>query len=167
MNSPLPHPKGAPDYFMPDNRATGNHSANESHRYTLHYPPHGPRKGDPHYVDFEHYRRLTKPTAKCYVGERKGFDECGGSLELHHAHIEFSLTNGVSFLALEKDYPGISDPNKVGAWVESEANFRWLCEYHHRSTEAGAHSIAHADWEANQYVSHFTERVANVNRVRK
>jgi hypothetical protein len=132
------------------------HDQNETHHYTLHFPPHGPRPGDPHYIDFEHYKKLHKAAAKCYVGERKGFQECTGGLELHHTHIEFALTNGVSFEALEKDYPGISDPTEVGAWVESDQNFRWLCVYHHRSNEAGAHALSHSDWEANQYVLGFT-----------
>jgi hypothetical protein len=140
------------------------HDVHATHRYTVHFPEHGPRTDDPHYIDFDHYHRTHKATAKCYIGERKGFDECdlNAPLELHHAHIEFALTNGVNFAALEKDYPGISDPTRVGAWVESEQNFRWLCAYHHRSTEAGAHAISHSDWEANQYVLGFTEaRPAN------
>ena len=136
------------------------HSESVTHAYSIHFPAHGPRESDPHYIDFDHYHRTHKATAKCYVGERKGFDECDLThpLELHHAHIEFALTNGVSFAALEKDYPGISDPSQVGAWVESEQNFRWLCVRHHRSVEAGAHAISHSDWEANQYVIGYTEK---------
>jgi hypothetical protein len=65
--------------------------------------------------------------------------------------VEFSLQNGISLTALEKDYPGISDPTQVGAWVESETNFRWLCVHHHRGA-AGAHTASHADYEASQYV---------------
>lgn len=143
------------------------HSAVQSHRYVVHFPPHPARTSDPHYVDFNHYHKLHRPTARCYIGERIGFDECrdaqghpcpppaeGGEqpgLELHHAHVEFSLQNGISLTALEKDYPGISDPDQVGAWVESDANFRWLCCFHHRGP-AGAHTASHADWEASQYV---------------
>ncbi len=100
------------------------------------------------------------------MGERVGFDQCKDAqghpvtidekgqqsgLELHHAHIEFSLQNGVDLAALEKDYPGISDPSQVGAWVETAANFRWLCAEHHRGA-GGAHTASHSDWEAEQYV---------------
>ncbi len=143
------------------------HRQSESHRYLMHFPPHPARESDPHYADFDHYHRKTRGTARCYIGERIGFGDCldaqgrpcpptdGGAeqpgLELHHAHVEFSLQNGISLTALEKDYPGISDPNQVGSWVESEANFRWLCAFHHRGA-AGAHTAAHADWEASQYV---------------
>jgi len=119
------------------------HVQAESHHYVMHFPPHPARADDPHYADFDHYHRKTRATARCYIGERIGFGDCkdaqckpcpppedGGEqpgLELHHAHVEFSLQNGVDLAALEKDYPGISDPSQVGAWVESEANFRWLC----------------------------------------
>lgn len=124
------------------------HSQKETHHYIVHFPEHGPREGDPHYVDFEHYRRTHVGTAHCLL-EVTG--ECKGGLELHHAHIEFALTNGVDFAALERDYPGISDPAQVGAWVESEPNFAWYCAYHHRG-HAGVHTAAASDFEAQKYV---------------
>lgn len=143
------------------------HDQTESHHYVVHFPPHPARKDDPHYVDFDHYHRKTRPTARCYVGERVGFGDCRDAqghpcpppaangeqpgLELHHAHVEFSLQNGISLTALEKDYPGISDTTCVGEWVESEANFRWLCCFHHRGP-GGAHTASHSDWEASAYV---------------
>jgi hypothetical protein len=143
------------------------HISGETHRYMVHFPPHPAREDDPHYKDFDAYHRKTRATARCYIGERVGFHDCrdehgdpcpppanGGEqpgLELHHSHVEFSLQNGVSLKALEKDYPGISSKDEVGAWVESEANFRWLCVYHHRGA-GGAHTASHSDWEASQYV---------------
>jgi len=128
------------------------HSAAQGHKYVMHFPAHPARKGDPHYVDFNAYHRKHHDTATCYVGDRIGYDECSdGPLELHHAHIEFSLQNGVDLAALEVDYPGISNPDEVGVWIESEQNFRWLCAFHHRG-HAGAHTASHADWEAGQYM---------------
>jgi hypothetical protein len=143
------------------------HEQAQSHHYLMHFPPHPARTNDPHYRDFDAYHRANRATARCYIGERTGYGDCtdphgapcpppagGGEqpgLELHHSHIEFSLQNGVALAALEKDYPGVSDPSQVGAWVESGANFRWLCAYHHRGA-GGAHTAAHADWEASQYV---------------
>lgn len=144
------------------------HEAAQTHHYMMHFPPHPARTSDPHYVDFNAYHKAHRATARCYIGERIGFGDCrdakfqlcpppesGGQqpgLELHHAHVEFSLQNGVSLTALEKDYPGISDPDHVGAWIETEANFRWLCAWHHRGA-AGAHTASHSDWEASQYVA--------------
>ena len=143
------------------------HDAVQSHRYLMHFPEHPTRESDPNYVDFKHYHDKTRPTARCHIGERIGFQDCRDAqghpcpppkddgtqagLELHHAHVEFSLQNGISLDALEIDYPGISDPSKVGAWVESGQNFRWLCAWHHRGS-AGAHTASHADWEASQYI---------------
>jgi len=142
------------------------HDGQQTHRYIVHYPPHPARTSDPHYADFDAYHRKTRATARCYIGERTGYGDCADAhgkpcpppdsgeqpgLELHHAHVEFSLQNGISLTALEKDYPGISDPAAVGTWVESGANFRWLCAFHHRGA-GGAHTAAHADWEASQYV---------------
>ena len=132
----------------------------------MHYPEHPARQDDPHYVDFNHYHKLNRALARCFVGTRLGFTECADAqgspliidehgvqsgLELHHAHIEFALQNGISLTALEVDYPGVSNPDEVGAWVESGENFRWLCAWHHRFA-AGAHTASHSDWEGGLYV---------------
>jgi hypothetical protein len=134
----------------------------------MHYPAHEPRAEDPHYVDFEHFHRKHRATARCYVGQRIGYGDCKDAqgnaappptvglqpgLELHHTHIEEALKNAVDLAAMEVDYPGISNRYEVGAWVNdpSGANFRWLCAYHHRGA-AGAHSASHSDWEGEQYI---------------
>jgi len=131
---------------------TDAHSQKVTHSYLVHYPAHPARKDDPHYTDFNEYRRRTKATAKCSIGEhRNDFSECHGGLELHHAHIEFSLQNGVDLKWLERDYPGVSRPDEVGAWVESAANLTWLCEFHHRGP-GGVHVASASDYEAERYV---------------
>lgn len=130
------------------------HAQTAVHRYMMHYPEHPARKDDPHYRDFEEYRRRTHATAKCAVGgHRNDFSECSldKPLELHHAHIEFALQNGVDLAWLEDDYPGVSDAAQVGAWVESASNLEWLCEFHHRGT-GGAHVASASDFEAEKYV---------------
>jgi hypothetical protein len=143
------------------------HDGAQTHHYIMHFPEHPARESDPHYADFNAYHRKTRAVARCYIGERIGYGDCrdaqfhpcpppddGGKqpgLELHHAHVEFSLQNGVSLTALEKDYPGISNQDEVGAWIETDQNFRWLCAWHHRGA-AGAHTASHSDWEASQYV---------------
>lgn len=128
------------------------HDQETTHSYRVHYPAHPARTGDPHYADFNAYRRRTEASAVCAVGgHRNDFSECHGGLELHHAHVEFSLQNGVDLKWLETDYPGISDPNSVGAWVESAANLTWLCEFHHRG-HGGVHVASASDFEAERYV---------------
>lgn len=152
---------------MSDEKEVPAHAAPQTHHYIMHFPPHPARTDDPHYVDFSHYHKLHRATARCYIGEHIGYSDCrdaqfnlcpppddGGEqsgLELHHAYVEFSLQQGISLSALEKDFPGISDTTDVGAWVESDVNFRWLCAWHHRGA-AGAHTASHSDWTASIYV---------------
>lgn len=131
---------------------TDAHDQSITNRYIVHYPDHPERTDDPHYKDFNHFREATQATAQCAVGaHRNDFSECEGGLELHHTHIEFSLQNGVDLKWLEVDYPGVSDPDIVGAWVESAQNLEWLCLGHHRGAN-GIHHAAYADFEAEKYV---------------
>ena len=62
--------------MVDDTKAVAAHAALQSHKYTMHFPPHPARTSDPHYIDFNHYHNLHRPTARCYVGERIGFDWC-------------------------------------------------------------------------------------------
>jgi hypothetical protein len=133
---------------------TDAHDQSITHRYVVHYPEHPERTSDPHYRDFNEFRRRTKNTAQCVIGaHRNDFSECSLNqpLELHHAHIEFSLQNGVDLKWLEVDYPGVSDPDTVGVWVESANNLIWLCQFHHRGA-GGVHVAAASDFEAEKYV---------------
>lgn len=129
------------------------HLQSVTNHYTIAYPAHPARQDDPHYKDFEHYRRAHIDTAVCRFAERRGGDasECGGDLELHHAHVEFSMQNGVDLAVLERDYPGISNPDEVGAWVESADNLVFYCERHHRG-RGGVHHASASDFEAEVYV---------------
>lgn len=142
---------------MPDEpRVVAAHEQHVSHSYTVHYPDHAPRGDDPHYAAFEAYRRHTKDTAVCYVGERAGHDSCSaGPLELHHAVLEFAVANAADPRALHRDFPEIAEDatsDEIAAWAESSpGQFRWLCAFHHRG-RGGAHTASHADWTAQLYV---------------
>ena len=129
------------------------HDQTTTHNYIVHYPAHPTRPQDPCYIDFEHYRKLHESRAKCAFADSVDSDQCvlNKPLELHHRYIEFSLQNGVDFATLEKDFPGISDPTKVGAWVESDQNFEWLCQYHHRGA-GGVHNASASDFTSERYV---------------
>jgi hypothetical protein len=132
---------------------TDAHSQKITHKYVVHYPDHPPRASDPHYIDFNHYHKLHSKDAKCAFADSADSDQCvlDKPLELHHRYIEFSLQNGVDFATLEKDFPGISNPNEVGAWVESDTNFEWLCQYHHRGA-GGVHVSSASDFASERYV---------------
>lgn len=128
------------------------HLQKVTHSYVVAYPEHGPRWEDPHWLDFEHYRAEHIKTAKCDFGLRRGdFTECVGQLELHHSHIEFALLNSVDLGLLERDYPGVSNPYKLGAWLETAANLVFLCEYHHRG-RGGVHVASVSAFEGEHYV---------------
>lgn len=142
---------------MTDDHVVAAHEQTESHRYQVHYPEHGSRPGDPHYKDFNAYHSKTKKDPeiyKCGVGKRRNdFSECtlDKPLELHHAHIEWALQNEVDLSMLEHQYPGIGNPDTVGAWIESAQNLIWLCQFHHRG-HAGAHVASASDYEGQHFV---------------
>jgi hypothetical protein len=140
--------------------STPAHDQKVTHGYLVHYREHEAREHDPHYVDFEHFKRQTRATAKCQFGVDRGgdFSECSPTpdnwprgLEVHHAVIEFALQNGVDLALLERDYPGISNPDEIGAWVESGPNLMWLCTWHHRG-HGGVHCATASDYGAEHYV---------------
>lgn len=134
-------------------REVAAHEQAETHRYVVAFPAHPAREDDPHYKDFEHYRRTHIATAVCAFAERRGGDtsECAGGLELHHSHVEFSMQNGVDLALLERDYPGISNPAEVGAWVETASNLVFYCAKHHRG-HGGVHNASASDFEAEHYI---------------
>lgn len=127
----------------------------QTHSYAIHYPDHAPRGDDPHYRDFEAYRNKTKESAQCQFGlARNDFSECSldKPLELHHSHIEFAMANEVNLTWLDGVYPGVSNPDEVGAWIESAVNLEWLCLAHHRGA-GGVHNASAADFEAERFIS--------------
>lgn len=131
---------------------TDAHDQHVTHSYVVVYPAHGPRSSDPHYKDFEAFRARTEATAKCQFAIDSGVaTECLGGLQLHHAHIEWAMLHNVDWQALERAYPGVSNPDEVGAWVESAANLVWYCEKHHIG-RGGVHDAAAADFEAEKFV---------------
>ncbi|MBS2531577.1 hypothetical protein KGQ20_02200 [Catenulispora sp. NF23] len=137
---------------------TPAHAQAVTNHYTIHYPDHAPRESDPHYKDFEHYRATHVDTAACQFALDRGGDttECAGGLELHHAIVEFSLANSIDLELLERDYPGISDPAKLGAWIESGKNLAFLCAKHHRG-HGGIHHASASDWVAEKYIRNLIE----------
>ncbi|MHB8573532.1 MAG: hypothetical protein ACYDAY_11375 [Candidatus Dormibacteria bacterium] len=158
MNKPARVDAGTP-------ASTPAHDQSVTNRYVVHYPEHQPRETDPHYHAFNAFHRAHAHEATCYVGDRVGYDQCAdakgrpipvqpspdGGLELHHKVLEFSLVNEVDLSALEKDFPNLTDPEKVAEWAETDANFVWLCAKHHRG-HGGIHHAAAADFEAELYV---------------
>ena len=145
-----------------DDKTVAAHAQVHSSHYVEHYPAHGTRESDPHYRDFHEFQRRAKSDPElyqCAVGKARGdFSECtlDKPLEVHHSHVEWALQNLVIIdpSMLERQYPGVTDPSQVGAWIESEANLMMLCQFHHRG-HGGAHVASASDWEAQKYVKGF------------
>ncbi len=110
-----------------------------------HVPEHEPREDDPHYHLFEQVKARMKRQGlwRCAIND----DYCGGNVELHHSHIEFSQINATDMekvnaqlgLHLEKDAD-------FQEWIESPGNLEPLCAVHHR-THFGIHVIPGPLWE--------------------
>lgn len=139
---------------------TDAHIQKIAHAYLVTYPAHGPRESDPHYKDF-HKFKADRKAARTYhcdwaVQHRDGdFSECDLTvpLEAHHSHIEWALLNEVDLALLDEAYPGLSNPDEAGAWVESAQNLELLCVNHHRR-HMGKHVAAYADFEGLSFVRH-------------
>jgi len=130
------------------------HDQKITHHYTVRYPDHTPRASDPHYAAFNAFKKRTKSQAVCYVGARfNDFSMCvlDKPLEVHHTIIEFAIQNSVDLKALEIDFPEIQTKEELDAFVESDKNFVWYCQFHHRG-HGGAHTASAADFEAQMYV---------------
>ncbi len=133
------------------------HSQQFDHPYLVQYPAHEPRADDPHLIDFEEWKRRQRAAGKYRCGwavQVSDDAECDATnpLEAHHHYIEFALANGVDFAHLEAAFPGISDPTRVGAWIDSDPNLILLCRKHHRGAGAGVHCLDSAMYEASHYV---------------
>ncbi|OLE22081.1 MAG: hypothetical protein AUG44_25810 [Actinobacteria bacterium 13_1_20CM_3_71_11] len=110
-----------------------------------HVPAHEPREDDPHYHLFEQVKARMKRQGlwTCVIND----DYCGGNVELHHAHIEYSQTNSTD---LEKVNEALglhlTSDEDFQKWIESPGNLEPLCEVHHR-THFGIHVIPGPLWE--------------------
>src|SRR5215475_2053353 len=132
-----------------DDDVTEAHDQRMTVHILTHVPEHQPREDDPHYHLFNQAKARMKRQGlwKCAIND----DYCGGNIELHHSHIEFSQVgssdlkrvNEAFGLHLEKD----EDFQK---WIESPGNLEPLCEVHHR-THYGVHVIPGPLWEPLRY----------------
>jgi len=124
---------------------TAAHEQRETIHILAHVPEHAPREQDPHYHLFEQAKARLKRQGlwKCAIGD----DLCGGGLELHHSHVEFSQVNAVDPARIEKALGlHFADDEAFQAWIESPGNLEVLCVNHHR-THYGVHVIPSALWE--------------------
>jgi hypothetical protein len=119
------------------------HQARQTLHFVWHYPDHEPRKSDPHYGDFQAAKKRLKEQGlwRCVV--------CGSAeqVQLHHAHVEFSLQNGVDVGRLNEALGLHLGTDEFAAWIDSPGNLEPLCRTHHTGTE-GVHQLCAPAWEA-------------------
>lgn len=129
---------------------TAEHDAMQTLHILTHVPEHAPREDDPHYRLFEAAKARLKRQGlwKCVIGDSR----CGGEMELHHTHVEFSLINSADPLKIQQalglHFESDEDFQK---WAESPGNLEVLCATHHR-TKLGVHVLPAALWEANRWM---------------
>ena len=125
-----------------------------------HIPEHEPREDDPNYKYFLAAKQRIKKTGmwKCVVSD----DLCGGQLELHHTHIEFSQIPNADIHKVEA-YFGLNFKNdeEFAIWLESPGNLEVLCTNHHR-THYGIHSLPHSLWETMRFRKNGTKPAAEI-----
>ena len=114
-----------------------------------HVPAHEPREDDPHYHLFEQVKARMKRQGlwKCVIND----DYCGGNVELHHSHIEFSQQGGADLDKVNAQLGlHLDSDEEFQVWIESPGNLEPLCEVHHR-THFGVHVIPGPLWEPLRY----------------
>ncbi len=110
-----------------------------------HVPEHEPREDDPHYHLFEQVKARMKRQGlwRCAIND----DYCGGNVELHHSHIEFSQVNSTDLDKVNAQLGlHLDDDKEFQEWIESPGNLEPLCAVHHR-THFGVHVIPGPLWE--------------------
>lgn len=114
-----------------------------------HVPEHEPREDDPNYRLFHQVRARMKRQGLlvCAISD----DLCGGPIELHHSHIEFSQSSGLDLAKINRQLGlHIASDEEFQLWIESPGNLEPLCVMHHR-THFGIHSIPGPLWEPLRY----------------
>lgn len=137
---------------------TDAHDQRETLHILSHIPEHDPRESDPHYHLFNQAKARIKKQGlwKCAIND----DLCGGQMELHHQHVEFSQVGNIDPKKIEEAL-GVNFTNdeEFQVWIESPGNLEVLCTNHHR-THYGVHVIPAALWETLRFRAAGTKAAA-------
>lgn len=112
------------------------------------YPSHEPRKASSEYhATHKHLvYTLDEPCWICGIKHSQG-----GSMETHHAHLEWAAANGVDIARITLDFPDVTDEAALRKWLDSEGNMTVLCAAHHRGQHTGIHEISYPAWLLQRY----------------
>ena len=106
------------------------------------YPEHDPRKASAEYRHVHHHLVVELDTPCWICGIRNSE---GGKMETHHSELEWAAANGVDLPLITKDFPELSDHDKLVAWLDSEGNMLVLCATHHRGAWHHDHGLSCAE----------------------
>jgi len=132
-----------------DDDVTEAHDQRMTVHILTHVPEHQPRENDPHYHLFNQAKARMKRQGlwKCAIND----DYCGGNIELHHSHIEFSQVGSSDLKRVNEAFGlHLDSDDDFQEWIESPGNLEPLCEVHHR-THYGVHVIPGPLWEPLRY----------------
>src|SRR5215471_3209918 len=132
-----------------DDDVTEAHDQRMTVHILTHVPEHQPRESDPHYHLFKAAKARMKRQGlwKCAIND----DYCGGNIELHHSHIEFSQVGSEDLDKVNHAFGlHLDNDDDFQSWIESPGNLEPLCEVHHR-THYGIHVIPGPLWEPLRY----------------
>ena len=132
-----------------DDDVTEAHDQRMTVHILTHVPEHQPRENDPHYHLFNQAKARMKRQGlwKCAIND----DYCGGNIELHHSHIEFSQVGSEDLNRVNEAFGlHLAGDDAFQSWIESPGNLEALCEVHHR-THYGVHVLPGPLWEPLRY----------------
>jgi len=132
-----------------DDDVTEAHDQRLTVHIITHVPEHQPREDDPHYHLFTAAKARMKRQGlwRCAIND----DYCGGNVELHHTHIEFSQTQGMDLAKVNEAFGlHLDNDDDFQEWIEGPGNLEPLCEVHHR-THYGVHMLPGPLWEPLRY----------------
>ncbi len=132
-----------------DDDVTEAHDQRLTVHILTHVPEHQPRESDPHYHLFIAAKARMKRQGlwRCAIND----DYCGGNIELHHSHIEFSQVGSADLDKVNEAFGlHLDSDDDFQKWIESPGNLEPLCEVHHR-THYGVHVIPGPLWEPLRY----------------
>lgn len=135
------------------------HETRESVAMVEMTPAHPPRVETPEYARAHKFLVNVKnsPCLVCGVTKRTLRNPAKNpfgakALETHHYPIERSLMDACDPVKVHKDFPQVYDAATLAAFVDSPANLIVLCDYHHRSVEAGIHHLLTQDFAVLKYL---------------
>lgn len=114
------------------------------------FPEHEARTRSAEY-ERVHHHLVYKLDEPCWICGVRRSD--GGSMETHHAAVEWSLANSIDPKAILADFPAMGEATDpaLRKWLDSEGNLTVLCAAHHRHGLVGIHSVTYPAWVAQRW----------------